>query len=364
MAKSFSPLNTEEYLVDPSPRRTVAKRIWKNSPTCSSSQIESDYETMLPQLGKLNLTTTPIKQISKHSSHKRAHHKTTQLTISSTPCSYSSSSDEEAHPSNQQSKYVVFKDKSTLFMPNLDRRRSDPTYARIDENWFNNVDRSTDSGISDIYDSVSNYATSPVKSLKSKRKCLTSDDVSLISRYDRVLQRRTKKSRFRRLSEFLCSGGSHSDEEKEESGDSLYDSLESSAPSSSYGIDSTTSYSFPSSTSRSYDDGDETFHHRDEMGETLPPIAESPISSSSDEKQLRFSKKDFFYNPNKNLTCHSEYVLPDKTQLQTPTHGKGGKLCTTPGSSLKPQRKPPLASTPVTHVYENVRDFTRKRSKS
>ena len=300
---------------------------------------------MLPQLGRLHLSDGSLNKVSKHSPSKRPHNKTTSPTFSSSSytspsSSPSSSSSCDVDLINQQSRYVIFKDKSTLFMPSAATSLPDPTYARIDDIFEN--DRSTDSGISDIYDSASQYVTS-------SSKCLTSDDVSLISRYGRVLRHRTKKSRFRRLSEFLCSGGNNSDEESE---DSLYASLESSAPSSC----GTRSDFMSVNSSRS---PEEISRHDNEIEECLLPIVESPVPSSPDEMQMRFSKKDFFYNPTKDVTCHSEYVL-----AETPTliHDE---LCATLQTPRKPQRSPPFASTPVTPLYENLRprDFTKPRKK-
>ena len=100
------------------------------------------------------------------------------------------------------------RDKSTLFMASPSSAPQSPTsttteaiYARIDyDDSFEN-DRSTDSGFSDrpeeMYECLGSAS-------------LTSDDISLLTRYEGVLKNRSKKSRFKKLSELLCSGGSTS----------------------------------------------------------------------------------------------------------------------------------------------------------
>ena len=292
---------------------------------------------MLPQLGKLNLNQTPLKR----------------RPLPKEPCPSSSESDQapttlttSSEASSQPGKYVVFKDRSRLFMSSSSSKNSEPLYARIDELWSDN-DRSTDSGFSDRPEDYQDPST-----------CLTSDEISLISRYRRVLKNRTKKSRFRRLSEYLCSGGSVSDDEEEEesyhSEDSMYDSLLSGAT------------SFASLTARS-DVQSPSFSEIT----TDSSVFESPLSSTSspDDTTVRYSKKHFFYTPTKldlaSPSAHSEYVLPEQW-MKTPT----SKLARDPLSSMsgstpmKPQRRPPrsvMSPLALSHEYENIRDFTKRR---
>ena len=289
---------------------------------------------MLPQLGKLNVNQSPIKN--------RPLPREPCTSTSDSEKLIASSTSTENHAS-QPGKYVVFKDRSRLFMSSSSGKNDEPLYARIDELWSDN-DRSSDSGFSDRPEA---------EVYRNPASCLTSDEISLISRYQRVLKNRTKKSRFRRLSEYLCSGGSVSDEE-EESEDSLYDSLMSSGT------------SFASLTARS-GVASPSFS---EMT-TDSSVFDSPASSTSspDDTTVRYSKKHFFYTPTKlelaSPSGNSEYVLPEQWQ-KTPTT-RLGRDPLSPGSGftpLKPQRKPPrsvMSPLALSHDYENIRDFTKRR---
>jgi len=327
VSKSHSPLQTNEYPIHPSPRRTVTTRIWKSSPAVS--KVESDYETMLPQIEKLNLSQSPTKRRPLPREPDYSDQPST-TTIST-----------ESHAS-QPGKYVIFKDRSKLFMSSSSSKYEEPLYARIDELWSEN-DRSTDSGFSDRPEVYGNPST-----------ILTSDEVSLISRYQRVLKNRTKKSRFRRLSEYLRCGGSVSDDEDHISEESLYDSLLSSGT------------SFASLTARS------GVHSPSPSEITADSsVFDSPTSSisSPDDTMVRYSKKHFFYTPSKlelaSPSGHSEYVLPEQWQKTPTTRLSRDPLSFSSGSSpLKPQRRPPrsvMSPLALSHDYENIRDFTKRR---
>lgn len=286
---------------------------------------------MLPQLGKLNVGRPPIGRRPLPSEPR----------CSTSESQQSSSQTSSGSQDPRHGKYVVFKDRSKLFLRTSSSKQDEPLYARIDEIMSEN-DRSTDSGISDGPEVYRNPNT-----------CLTSDEISLISRYKKVLKNRTKKSRFRRLSEYLCSGGSVSDDEDDpDSQDSLYDSLLSSGT------------SFASLTPRS---GVESPSFSELTVDSS--VFDSPTSSESspDDTTVRYSKKHFFYTPNKldlaSPSAHSEYVLPEMWQ-KTPT----SKLARDPLSSsttpLKPTRRPPrslMSPLAVSHDYENIRDFTKRR---
>ena len=295
---------------------------------------------MLPQLGRLNLSSdyTPIKRAGSKP-RSPLHHRlfspkqlpnptsdycsnSTEITSSDSPGTSSSSDSEySSEQIHKLSRYVVFRNKSQLFMPSPSS--TEPIYARIDDSWLDSADKSTDSGFSDrpeIYEKLEN---------------LTDDDISLLSQYQRVLKNRTKKSRFKRLSDFLCTAGNNSDDEME---DSLYDSLESGS-----------SFSSPTEESSEF-----TSFSRDasscgggEQGE------EADMTSPTDDSLVRFNRRDFFHvSPPKreqlySMSTNSEYVFADQLQ-KTP-------------KQKAVRRKAQSYTSPLCHDYENVRDFTKPR---
>ena len=199
---------------------------------------------------------------------------------------------------------------------------SEPLYADINES-----NTSSDSGYSEKCN------------MNNPHTYLTSDDLTLITRYEKVLRNRKKKSRFQKLSELLCSGGSNSDDEFEENEtdiDSLYDSLQS------FYVTSPSSYATESSEDEFYD------------------MSTSMIGSSSPtdtDTTVRYSKHSFFYKrcPYKDLSkakydydATVEYVPTDRFTRSTLL------------KQIETPRKPPKPNTidRSQHLYENYRDFT------